>query len=168
MPGYSKLREGGLAWADGYTLQYHLLDVGSPAGRRLAAHLGLCAALSALVLLFELGFWTGIVRGLRPICLAGGALFHLATTWLLNITFWPVVAVYLLFVPWSRLGHGLARMVRLDRYRRQVLYDAGCRRCRALASLACDVDLAGLLRFEAAPHGDAPARHLRQRAARSP
>jgi hypothetical protein len=168
LAGISKLRDAGLAWADGYTLQYHLLDFGSPAGQRLAAHLGPCAALSALVLVFELGFWTGIVRRLRPVCLAGGALFHLGTTWLLNISFWPVVAVYLLFVPWSRLGRGIARAARLERFHRQVLYDASCRRCRALASLACDVDLAGLLHFEAAPHGDAPAHHLRLRAAGAP
>jgi hypothetical protein len=168
LAGLSKLRDAGLAWADGYTLQYHLLDFGSPAGQRLAAHLGLCAALSALVLVFELGFWTGIVRRLRPVCLAGGALFHLGTTWLLNISFWPVVAVYLLFVPWSRLGRGIARIARLDRHRREVLYDARCTRCRALASIACDVDLPGLLRFRDDPHGEAPARHLRLRAAGVP
>jgi hypothetical protein len=168
LAGISKLRDAGLAWADGYTLQYHLLDFGSPAGQRLAEHLGLCAALSALVLVFELGFWTGIVRRLRPVCLAGGALFHLGTTWLLNISFWPVVAVYLLFVPWSRLGRGIARLARLDRYRRHVLYDARCSRCRALASIVCDVDLPGLLRFHDDPHGEAPARHLRVRTAGVP
>jgi hypothetical protein len=109
LAGVAKLRDSGIAWGDGYTLQYHLLDFGTPLGQRVAGDLGLCAALSGLTLLFELGFWTGVVRRLRPFWLVAGALFHLGTTLLLDITFWPVVATYLLFVPWSRL----ARLVRL-------------------------------------------------------
>lgn len=104
LAGVAKLRDGGVAWGDGYTLQYHLLDFGTPLGQRVAQDLGLCAALSGATLLFELFFWTGIVRRLRPFWLVAGALFHLGTTVMLNISFWPVVATYLLFVPWSRLG----------------------------------------------------------------
>jgi len=100
----AKLRHSGPAWADGYTLQYHLLAKGEPAGLWLAEHLSLCTALSVLVLTFELTFLSGVLlRGLRPIFLVGGVLFHLGTTVFMGITFWPVVALYALFVPWQSL-----------------------------------------------------------------
>jgi hypothetical protein len=140
LAGLSKLRDSGIAWGDGYTLQYHLLDFGTPLGQRVAQDIGLCAALSGATLLFELLFWTGVVRRLRPFWLVAGALFHLGTTVMLDISFWPVVATYLLFVPWSRV-------VRLRVRSRDVPYDGTCARCRALASIACDVDLPGALRF---------------------
>jgi hypothetical protein len=36
----------------------------------------------------------------------GGVLFHLGTGLFLGITFWPVVATYLVCVPWTRLVTG--------------------------------------------------------------
>jgi hypothetical protein len=102
--GYAKLRAGGLAWADGYTLQYYLLEKGTPVGMWLAEHLWACAALSMAVLVFELGFPLAVVlRRLRPWFFAGGCVFHLGTTLALDISFWPLVALYLVFVPWRRL-----------------------------------------------------------------
>ena len=59
--GYAKLRTSGAAWADGYTLQYYLLQKATPAGLWLAEHLWLCCALSIGVLLFETGFPVAIV-----------------------------------------------------------------------------------------------------------
>jgi hypothetical protein len=59
--GLMKLRSAGLSWADGRSLQAYLLaadlryDV--PRARALAARLPLCAALSTLVLGFELFGW---------------------------------------------------------------------------------------------------------------
>lgn len=59
--GVTKLRRAGLRWADGRAVQAYLLgadlryDV--PRARSLAAHLSLCAALSAFVLAFELVGW---------------------------------------------------------------------------------------------------------------
>ena len=102
--GIAKLRHAGPAWADGYTLQYHLLAKGEPAGVWLAEHLPLCTVLSILVLGFELAFPLSVVlRRLRPIFLVGGTLFHLGTTVFMGITFWPVVALYTLFVPWTAM-----------------------------------------------------------------
>jgi len=112
LAGVSKLRDSGLAWADGYTLQYRLLANGTPAGEWLAQHLGWCSALSWLVLAFELGAPLGMVRRLRPLVLGGGLLFHLGTTRLLAISFWPVAALYALFVPWTRLGRLVGVRVR--------------------------------------------------------
>jgi len=105
--GVAKLRTSGIAWMDGYTLQYWLLDAGAPQSLWLASHLWLCTALSVATVAFELSFALGIaVRRLRPVLLVGGVLFHLGTTYFMNISFWSVVALYLVFVPWDRLLAG--------------------------------------------------------------
>jgi len=145
--GVSKLRDAGLAWMDGYTLQYHLLFKGTAAGAWLAGHLGLCALLSVLVMAFELGTPLGMVRRLRPLVLSGGVFFHLGTAWFMGITFWPVAALYALFVPWSRLGFAIARATGLAHRRLDVVYDGGCAACRRLASLLGDLDVARTARF---------------------
>jgi hypothetical protein len=110
--GSSKLQDAGLAWADGYSLQFYLLDLHQPAGMWLAGHLALCSALSAAVLVFELGFPLAIfVRRLRPFFLLGGFAFHLSTSVFMGIAFWPVWALYGLFVPWSRIVYrGASRL----------------------------------------------------------
>jgi hypothetical protein len=105
--GVAKLLDSGLAWADGSTLQFYLMTNGRPAGMALATWPSLCAAASALVLAFELGWPLALVRRLRPAVLAAGALFHAATNVFLGISFWPVVATYLVCVPWTRWLSGL-------------------------------------------------------------
>jgi hypothetical protein len=105
--GIAKLLVGGLAWADGSTLQFYLMTNGNPAGMTLAAWPTLCAAASTLVLAFELGWPIAIVRRVRVLWLAAGALFHVATKVFLGISFWPVVATYLVCVPWTRWLKGL-------------------------------------------------------------
>ncbi|MFN2427529.1 MAG: HTTM domain-containing protein [Candidatus Binatia bacterium] len=102
--GFAKMHASGLQWADGYSLQFYLLHKGEPAGMWLAGHLWLCSALSAAVLALELGFPLAIfLRRLRPVFLIGGFAFHVGTSVFMGITFWPVWALYLLFVPWSSL-----------------------------------------------------------------
>jgi hypothetical protein len=149
LAGISKLRDSGFLWADGYTLQYYMLTMPAPWGHRLAEHLGLCTALSILVLSFELGAPLGIIRRLRPLVLAGGVLFHLGTRWFMNIWFWPIVALYALFVPWTRLGTALARGIGLASRSLIVHYDGDCAACRRLVSVLHDLDLAGTIRFTA-------------------
>jgi len=145
--GVSKLRDAGPAWMDGYTLQYHLLFKDAAAGAWLAGHLWLCALLSVLVMAFELGSPLGVVRRLRPLVLSGGVLFHLGTTRFMGISFWPVAALYALFVPWGRLGCALARATGLAHRRLDVVYDGGCAGCRRLVSLLGDLDVARTARF---------------------
>lgn len=102
--GLSKLSASGLAWADGWTLQYFLLQHGTPLGLAIAPYRWLCAALSAAALAFELGFPLAVVfRRLRPWFLLGGVCFHVGNDLLLDLIFWPVIAVYPLVVPWSAL-----------------------------------------------------------------
>ena len=44
-----------------------------------------------------------VVRRLRPAYLVGGVLFHLGTSWLMNVSFFTVWILYLAFVPWARV-----------------------------------------------------------------
>lgn len=102
--GFTKLDRSGLAWADGSTLQYYVLLHGTALGGWLAPHPWLCALLSAGALAFELGFPLAlVVRRLRPWFLAAGVCFHIGNHLLLDLIFWPVLAVYPLVVPWSLL-----------------------------------------------------------------
>lgn len=103
LAGVAKLRESGLLWADGATLQYYLLEKATPAGLWLAGHVRLCSALSVLVLVFELSWPLGVVlRRLRPALLVAGLGFYWGTIVFLRISFWPVWSLYLLLVPWRR------------------------------------------------------------------
>lgn len=100
--GFSKLVWSGFAWADGATLRYHLVRAGTPVGVEMAEWPTVCAILSAAVLAWELTFPLGIWRRWRPVSLAGGVAFHTGTGLAMGIWFWPVLALYLVFVPWSR------------------------------------------------------------------
>jgi hypothetical protein len=104
LAGFAKLASSGVAWADGHTLQYYLLEKATPSGLWLASHPALCAVLSALVLAFELAWPLAVVfRRLRPAFFAAGLAFHAGTIVMLRISFWPVWVLYALFVPWSAL-----------------------------------------------------------------
>jgi len=106
--GVSKLVDGGLAWADGSTLEFYLLTNRMPWGTWLAGFPAACAALSAFSLAFELGSPLAIARRLRWVVLGAGVLFHVGTWLFLGITFWPLLATYLVCVPWTRLATGLS------------------------------------------------------------
>lgn len=83
-------------------MQFSRVKLGGSVAAAIAPHLWLCALLSAAALAFELGFPLAIVwRRLRPCFLAAGVAFHLGNHVLLDLIFWPVLAVYPLVVPWS-------------------------------------------------------------------
>lgn len=153
LAGFSKLWDAGFAWADGYTLQYYLMQKGTAPGAWLATHLGLCVALSWLVLAFELGAPIGVLPRWRPWVLCGGVVFNLATWSFMNILFWPILALYLLFIPWTRVGRALAAATGFAGGSVGVRFDETCPRCRRTVSILRDLDLAGRLRFVAAAHG---------------
>jgi hypothetical protein len=111
--GVAKLHDSGLAWADGATLQFYMLTNHTPWGTWLAGFPAACAALSACSLAFELSSPLAIARPLRWIVLGGGVLFHLGTWVFLGITFWPLVATYLVCVPWTRLATAARRIAGL-------------------------------------------------------
>jgi vitamin K-dependent gamma-carboxylase-like protein len=80
--GISKLLAGGLAWMNGYTLQFYIFRDGInrdiPAGIWLAHHHTLCVLLAIGTILFEVFFFVSILvpRAAR-LFFAGGILFHL-------------------------------------------------------------------------------------------
>jgi hypothetical protein len=124
--GLTKVVTSGPAWADGSTLQYHLVERGMPLGLVIAPHLWLCALLSAGALAFEMLFPVAIfVRRLRPWLLAAGVAFHVGNHFLLNLIFWPVIAVYPLVVPWSVLRRGVGRLLQCDPARRYAVRTRG-------------------------------------------
>ena len=108
--GLSKLRYAGLAWADGYTLQFHLLGGGRPLAEWMASSIWLCTAASVAVLFWELTFFLGIYRPLRPFYLVGGFAFHVGTNVLMGIGFIPTMAIYAIFVPWSRMADWITQL----------------------------------------------------------
>jgi hypothetical protein len=61
LAGFAKVANAGLGWADGYTLQFYLLEKATPAGLWLAEWPTLCAGLSVMVLAFELSWPLAIV-----------------------------------------------------------------------------------------------------------
>jgi hypothetical protein len=147
LAGFSKLNDSGFAWADGYALQYYLLSMYTDTGRWLAGSLGLCRAFSWLVLAFELSTPLGMFQRLRPLVLSAGVLFNLGTWWFMNILFWPTLALFLLFIPWTRVGRALARWTGFANGAVPVRYDGSCARCRRTVSVLRDLDLAGRLHF---------------------
>jgi hypothetical protein len=80
--GISKLLAGGLAWMNGYTLQFYLfrdgINRGLPAGIWLAHYHSLCVLLAIGTILFEVFYFVSILvpRAARPI-FVGAILFHL-------------------------------------------------------------------------------------------
>jgi len=155
LAGLSKLRYAGVRWIDGSSLQYYLLQKATGPGLWLAAHPTACAVLSAMVLTFELTAMFGVVRVLRPVVLAGGALFHLGTWVFMDITFWPVVALYTVYVPWRRLATWVARWTGFATRPLDLLYDGGSAGSRRLVSVVRDLDLARRVHLvDVAPHGD--------------
>lgn len=71
------------------------------------------AGLTTIV--WEIGFvFLVFSRWGRYVAAAGGLLFHTLVKWLLNISFWPMQAYYVVFLEWDKLLHGLARRVYRD------------------------------------------------------
>ncbi|GHC47401.1 hypothetical protein [Streptomyces cinnamoneus] len=89
--GVSKFVGAGRRWADGRTLRAAWGELGTPLGKWLARRdLRLSGALSALTLLFELGFAPALVAAWPQRALLGGAsaAFHLAVKATMGISFW--------------------------------------------------------------------------------
>lgn len=110
--GYAKLRASGLLWADGHTLQGHLLllhlQEDAAFGLWIAQHYWVCVILGVATLAFELTF---IVVPFLPrdsrvrwMYVCGGVIFHGAIAVAMRIThFLPYMGLsYLVFVHWSR------------------------------------------------------------------
>ena len=113
-PGFWKVAFSGLDWALSDNLRFKMYaswlnyQGWSPLFRLdqypLLYRLGALATIA-----FELFFiFAVLLPGWRRLAVAGGLLFHLATRAFMGIFFWSLVACYVAFVDWHRIGARLA------------------------------------------------------------
>jgi hypothetical protein len=98
----------GLHWFNGYTLQHYLLQDGirfdRPLGVWISQYKTLCQLLSVGAVAFELGFILILFfRRLIPVLLIGGVMLHAGIEVTQGATFFMLVTLYGVWVPWERL-----------------------------------------------------------------
>ena len=103
-----KLGGGGLAWLNGTTLQYYVLQDALAwdldAGRWLADRHGLCVALSWITLLTEALFFLVLIRPRAAFVFVPlAAAMHLGIFVTMRAPFFYYLPLFAAFVPWSRL-----------------------------------------------------------------
>ncbi len=103
----SKMVGGGVEWANGYTLQYHLLSDSvrkgvNPLGEFFAQFHYFVLVLQWVVLFFQATFFLSIFYPLlRWIYLPIGLCFHFGIYLTLHAWFPQWILLYILFIPWS-------------------------------------------------------------------
>jgi predicted DCC family thiol-disulfide oxidoreductase YuxK/uncharacterized membrane protein YphA (DoxX/SURF4 family) len=131
---YSKLANAGLDWINGYTLQYDLAMDGMRRGIPLgqwASQFHLFAQLgSTVVLLFQLTFFIVLIFPVLAILyLPVGVTFHSLVYLLLRAPFFIWMALYVVFIPWSKCLALLQRSRSSSGKSLEVLYDGECPLC---------------------------------------
>jgi len=104
-----KLAASGLAWLNGYTLQYYMLQDGlrweTGIGPWMAGQHGLSVALSWFSILVEGAFCLVLVRPRAAAVLVPAAIaLHLGVYATMRAPFLMYLPLYAVFVPWSRLA----------------------------------------------------------------
>ena len=104
----SKMVQGGLDWMNGYTLQHYLLWDGLRKENATAVWLAqqhhLAILLSCLTVMFEATFVLAVIRPrLRWFYIPLGSTLHAGMYVTMETPFFQFVALYCVFVPWSRL-----------------------------------------------------------------
>lgn len=105
----AKLRDGGLDWANGYTLRYYFVQDGLRSGSDLALWFGsqhlLAQWLSWLTLFVEGTFFLAVLfPPLAWFYLPAAGALHLGIELTLRAPFFHWVALYSAFIPWSRVA----------------------------------------------------------------
>lgn len=108
-----KIGRSGLDWANGFTLQYKLIQDGYRYGSELAIWLSqfhdFIKAVEWLVILFQATFFLVIFfPRLRWIYLPLGICFHLAIYFTLRAPFPQWLLFYAVYIPWARVFRNLA------------------------------------------------------------
>jgi hypothetical protein len=103
---------GGLEWANGFTLQYYLLQDGlrwdSPLALWLAQHHTLVYLLQNGVVLFQATFVLAVLfPKLRWIYVPAGLAMHTGIYLTMTSPFFQWIALYAVFIPWATLGKRL-------------------------------------------------------------
>ncbi len=105
----SKMVNGnGLEWANGTTLQAHLIERYLMTGNELAGWLAeihwLCLALSCMTLIAESTFWTILVpTRFTPYIAFSGFLMHVFIYLVMSINFRFFILTYLVFIPYEKI-----------------------------------------------------------------
>jgi hypothetical protein len=98
LAGYAKIVLSGPVWMDGASLQHYLILRGQPIGYWLASQPLLCAALSAVTVVWELSFPLVLVwPRLRWAYVPTAIIFHLVSQHVLGVGFmyfWPFLLAY--------------------------------------------------------------------------
>jgi predicted DCC family thiol-disulfide oxidoreductase YuxK len=137
--GLCKLWVGkGLAWANGTTLQFYMVQDGTELAMRLAQHPALVQLLSILIWLFELTFWIIlVVPALVWLYAIGGVLFHVGSLVVQGIDFTAFLFAYVFLFDYRRIAARVAPPLR-ERLGPgpAVVYDGACPLClRSMAAL---------------------------------
>jgi hypothetical protein len=104
----SKLVFVGPNWLNGFTLQGHLIRDGlrwdSPLALWLAQHHLIVLGLQYMTVLFQGTFALAVIfPKLRWIYVPVGLAFHVGILWTLGAPFYQWMALYVVFIPWSRV-----------------------------------------------------------------
>ena len=110
-----KLMVGGPEWVNGDTLQYYLFREGLQRSRDFGVWLAqfhpAAVVLSWMTLLFEGTFWVTLVIP-RAACfyVPFGMAFHTIIYLAMNSYFFPFVALYAAYIPWTAVWRGLRKL----------------------------------------------------------
>jgi uncharacterized membrane protein YphA (DoxX/SURF4 family) len=102
---WCKIRIGGLAWLDGYTLQSYFQHLKMPLGLRLAQDHSTVRVLAITAWLMEAAFLPALFlpRYARYLAIAA-TLFHVAAAFTMGMVFILQISAYSVFVPWAAWG----------------------------------------------------------------
>lgn len=109
----SKLLIGGLNWANGYTLQFYLIQDylrwGSEFGLMMSQHHYVDMALQIVALIFQATFFLAVFfPRLRWLYVPVGLCFHLGIYFTLRAYFPQWIVLYSVFIPWTAIMRLLA------------------------------------------------------------
>ena len=132
----SKLKGGGIDWANGYTLQYYLLQDGVRWGSALGVWLSgqhtLVWLASWMSLIFEGTFFLVVlVPVLAWIYIPAGIAFHTGVYATMRAPFFHYFPLYLVFIPWLPAGSAILRWLGLAKSDKkpEILFDGQCPLC---------------------------------------
>ena len=112
----SKLHTAGLAWMNGYTLQFHVLHTALQNsidfGMWMAQQHGLAVVLSWITIVFEGTFFLVLLLPkLAWLYVPVGIALHGGISLAMGINFFQFIALYAVFVPWGRAFSELLRPI---------------------------------------------------------
>jgi predicted DCC family thiol-disulfide oxidoreductase YuxK len=139
---WSKVREGGgIAWANGYTLQYYLVQDGFRFNLDFALWVAqfhyLVLALQWIVFIFQGTFFLAVLfPSVGWLYALLGISFHTGVYLSMGAPFFHWMSVYCVFFDWAHIFDWLKRRVFPTEEKMEVLYDGQCPLCiRSMTSL---------------------------------